>query len=169
MKFTKKEFRAALKSNDKTKVWKLAAIKLGKTPKRAELKKLILEISTTRRDDDKAFDFAYNTITSRKIRFHECEQEFISRNDFDNFKKMCLRNGKTLALKMLRSLLTENPSNYTKVPMIGKTHLYFCSPSFGHKDYNKVMTCIIEGNEDFVNKIVNIGEKFMAKHFSKEA
>ena len=65
---------------------------------------------------------------------------------------------------MLRRLLTENPSNYTKMPMMGHTYLYFCSPSYGHADYNKVCTCSIEGNEEFVNKIVKIGEKFMAKH-----
>lgn len=71
---------------------------------------------------------------------------------------------KTEALAMLRRLLTEKPSNYTKVPMIGHTHLYFCSPSYGHADYNKVCTCNIEGNEEFVKKIVKISEKFMAKH-----
>ena len=71
---------------------------------------------------------------------------------------------KTKALAMLRRLLTEKPSNYTKVPMMGHTHLYFCSQSYGHADYNKVRTCSIEGNEEFVNKIVKIGEKFMAKH-----
>lgn len=72
-------------------------------------------------------------------------------------------DGRADALAMLRRLLTENPSNYTKVPMMGHTHLYFCSPSYGHADYNKVRTCSIEGNEEFVNKIVNIAERFMAK------
>ena len=163
MKFTKKAFRAALKANNKTEVWKLAAVKLGKTPTRAELKKFILEMSTTRRDDDKAFDFAYNTSTPRKIRFHECEQEFISRNNYENFKMMCARNDKTTALEMLRRLLTEKPGNYTKVPMMGHTHLYFCSPSYGHADYNKIRTCNIEGNEKFCNKVVELGERILAK------
>ena len=163
MKFTKKAFRAALKANDKTKVWQLAAVKLGKTPTRAELKNFIWEMSTTRRDDDKAYDLAYNTSTPRKIRFHECEQEFIRRNDYENFKMMCARNEKTTALEMLRRLLTEKPSNYTKVPMMGHTHLYFCSPSYGHADYNKVRTCNIEGNEIFCKKVVDIGERILAK------
>ena len=163
MKFTKAAFRAALKANNKTEVWKLASVKLGKTPTRAELKNFIWEMSTTRRDDDKAFDLAYNTSTPRKIRFHECEQEFISRNDYENFKKMCSRNEKTTALKMLRRLLTENPGNYTKVPMMGHTNLYFCSPSYGHADYNKVCTCSIEGNEEFCEKVCEIARRHLAK------
>lgn len=35
---------------------------------------------------------------------------------------------------------------------------------FNQKKVNKVCTCNIEDNEEFVNKIVKIGEKFMAKH-----
>lgn len=163
MKFTKKAFRAALKANNKTEVWKLAAVKLVKTPTRPELKEIIWEMSTTRRDYDKAFDIAYNTSTPRKIRFHECEQEFISRNNYENFKKMCSRNEKTTALKMLSRLLTEKPSNYTKVPMMGHTHLYFCSPTYGLADYNKVRACNIEGNEAFCNKVIDLGERIFAK------
>ena len=120
-------------------------------------------MSTTRRDDDKAFDLAYNTSTPRKSRFHECEQEFISRNDYENFKKMCSRNAKTTALKMLRRLLTEKPSNYTKVPMLGHTRLYFCHPGYGHADYNKVCTCNIEGNEKFCEKVCEIARRHLAK------
>lgn len=163
MKFTKKAFRAALKANDQTEVWKLAAIKFGKTPTRAELNKFILEVSTTRRDDDNAFNLAYNTNTPRKIRFHQCEQGFISRNDYENFKKMCARNAKTTALEMLRDLLTKEQDNYTKVPMIGHTHLYFCHPCYGHSDYNKVRTCEIEGNEQFCRKICDIADRHLSK------
>ena len=47
--------------------------------------------------------------------------------------------------------------------MMGHTHLYFCSQSYGNADYNKIRSCSFEGNEEFVNKIVKIGEKFMAK------
>ena len=70
---------------------------------------------------------------------------------------------KTEALAMLRRLLTEKLGNYTKVPMMGHTHLYFCSPVYGHADYNKVMTCNIEGNEIFCKKVVDLGERILAK------
>lgn len=64
---------------------------------------------------------------------------------------------------MLRRLLTENPSNYTNVPMMGHTHLYFCSPSYGHADYNKVRACNIEGNENFCEKVCEIARRHLAK------
>ena len=33
MKFTKTAFRAALKANDRTEVWHLSAVKIGRKPK----------------------------------------------------------------------------------------------------------------------------------------
>lgn len=146
MKFTKTAFRAALKANDKTEVWHLMAVKIGRKPTFKEVYDTIKELATTDRDARKAFTFA----DTRKVNY--CES------------KNLVNSPRGDALAMLRRLLTEGVSSYTKVPMMGHTHLYFCSPSFGHKDYNKVMTCNIEGNEEFVNKIVKIGERFMAKH-----
>lgn len=65
---------------------------------------------------------------------------------------------------MLRELLTEDNVSYTKVPMMGFTHLYFCSPVYGHKDYNKVRSCKIEGNEKFCERILEIAERFMKRN-----
>ena len=146
MKFTKKAFRAALKANNKTEVWHLMAVKMGRKPTFNEVYETIKEIATTDRDARKAFTMA----DTRKVIF--CESTNI------------VNGPRGEALAMLRRLLTEGVSSYTKVPMMGHTHLYFCSPSYGHADYNKVRTCNIEDNEEFVNKIVKIGERFMAKH-----
>lgn len=50
--------------------------------------------------------------------------------------------------------------NYVKVPMYGRTQLYFCSPIYGHKDYNKFSCGLkIEGNEKFINKLIDISKK----------
>lgn len=50
--------------------------------------------------------------------------------------------------------------NYVKVPMYGRTQLYFCSPIYGHKDHNK-FSCglMIKGNEEFINKLIDISKK----------
>ena len=152
MKFTKKAFRAALKANDQTKVWHLTAVKLGRKPERSEVLHLVEELATTNRDYKKAWTVAF--------RDNECRRGAFKRGGFRQYDAFHYRS---VALQMLRRLLTENPSNYTKVPVMGHTHLYFCSQSYGLDDYNKVCTCTIEGNEEFVNKIVKIGEKFMAK------
>jgi adenylosuccinate lyase len=157
MKFTKTAFRAALKANDQTKVWHLAAIKMGRTPTRHEVYTMVKEISNSQRDAGRAFSIAYGS--SRKDAQRKAiDEAWMRRGAYRQ------NDGRADALDMLRRLLTENCGNYTKVPMLGHTHLYFCHPGYGHADYNKVRTCAIEGNEEFVNKIVKIGEKFMAKH-----
>lgn len=157
MKFTKTAFRAALKANDQTEVWHLAAIKMGRTPTRHEVYMMVKEISSSMRDERRAFSIAYNS-SRKEAQRGAIDEAWISRGAYRQ------NDGRAYALEMLRRLLTENCGNYTKVPMMGHTHLYFCSPSYGHADYNKVCTCNIEGNEEFVKKIVKIGEKFMAKH-----
>lgn len=156
MKFTKKAFRDALKVNNQTEVWHLAAVKFGRTPTREEVYNLIKEVASTIRDERKALSIAYNSSRKDDLR-KAIDEAWIRRGAYRQ------NDGRADALKMLRRLLTENCGNYTKVPTLGHTHLYFCHPSYGHADYNKVRTCTIEGNEEFVIKIVKISKKFMAK------
>ena len=156
MKFTKKAFRAALKANDQTKVWHLTAVKFGRTPTREEVYNLIKEVASTIRDERKAFSIAYNS--SRKDALRKAiDEAWIRRGAYHQ------NDGRADALEMLRRLLTENCGNYTKVPMLGHTRLYFCHPGYGHADYNKVCTCSIEGNEAFCEKVCEIARRHLAK------
>jgi len=157
--FTKKAFRAALKDNNQTEVWHLAAIKIGRTPSKKEVYNLIREVADTVRDERKAYDMAYESQRKQKFELAEINAWY-RRGAYGQYKDS---RYKTEAIEMLRELLTENHGNYTKVPMLGFTHLYFCSPSYGHSDYNKVRTCLIEGNEDFVKKILEIADRKMNK------
>lgn len=55
----------------------------------------------------------------------------------------------------------QNPtSNYAKRPMLGFTNLYFCSPIYGHSDYNKWRAIEIEGNERFCDLLIRYADKF---------
>lgn len=76
-------------------------------------------------------------------------------------------DGINTAFHMLRRLIKENLSPYTKIAMYGFTHLYFCSPIYGHKDYNKVKCCKIDGNENLCAKIFNLSEKIYNKKKEK--
>jgi hypothetical protein len=156
--FTKKAFRAALKANDQTEIWHLTAVKLGRRPERLEVLHLVEELSTTNRDYKKAWSLAFRDNDCR--RGAQQDAMFIHRGGFRQYDDSHYRSA---ALAMLRKLLTEKTSNYTKVPMMGHTHLYFCSPSYGLADYNKVRTCAIEGNEDFVKKILDVADRKMKK------
>ena len=160
MKFTKTAFRAALKANDQTEVWRLVSLKIGSKPTRTQVYNAVVELSTTSEITTmrRARKMAYGEGAKKRMAQNACIASWAKRGGMRQYSQ------KTEALAMLRRLLTEKPSNYTKVPMMGHTHLYFCSPSYGHADYNKVCTCNIEGNEEFVNKIVKIGKNFMAKH-----
>lgn len=159
MKFTKKAFRAALKANDQSKVWHLTAVKFGRTPTRNEVYDLIKEVASTIRDERKAYSMSYNS--QRKQRNEEAQiMAWSKRGAYGQYGDSHYR---TEALIMLRRLLTEDHGNYTKVPMLGHTRLYFCHPGYGHADYNKVRTCAIEGNEKFCEKVCEIARRHLAK------
>lgn len=161
MKFTKTAFRAALKANNQYEVWHLAAIKMGRTPTRHEVYTMVKEISSSMRDERRAFSIAYNS--SRKDALRKAiDEAWIRRGAYRQ------NDGRADALKMLRRLLTENCGNYTKVPMMGFTHLFFCHPGYGHSDYNKVRTCTIDGNEDFCRKLCDIADRHMSNLYEKK-
>ena len=60
----------------------------------------------------------------------------------------------------LKKFIADPTSNYAKKPMYGYSNLYFCSPVYGHKDYNKWRAIPIKGNERFCELIVKLGEKY---------
>ena len=159
MKFTKKAFRAALKANDQTEVWRLVSLEIGSKPTRTQVYNAVVELSTTSEITTmrRARKMAYGEGAKKRMAQNACIASWAKRGGMRQYSQ------KTEALAMLRRLLTENPSNYTKVPMMGHTHLYFCSPSYGHADYNKVRTCAIEGNEVFCEKVCEIAKRHIDK------
>lgn len=159
MKFTKTAFRAALKANDQTEVWRLVSLKIGSKPTRTQVYNAVVELSTTSELTTmrRARKMAYGEGAKKRMAQNACIESWTKRGGMRQYSQ------KTEALAMLRRLLTEKPSNYTKVPMMGHTHLYFCSPAYGHADYNKVCTCNIDGNENFCEKVCEIARRHLAK------
>lgn len=153
MKFTKKEMRKAIKENNQTKVWKLCALKLGRTPTKSEVCKLVDEIADTELGRKKAFDLAFNSFRKRVFSI-AMDWAFIRRGGYAQFGDSHYR---LKAISMLKRLNDEPLSSYTKIPIFGANTLYFCSPSYGMKDYNKVRCCDIERNRKFCEKVLEIG------------
>lgn len=141
MKFTKTAFRTALKENNQTLVWKLTAIKVGRRPTRNDVYELICEVADTKRDLDKAGTFAYDSLHKR-AREHAWVLAWNARGAYAQYN---IHYYRAKALEMLRRLYTEPLTNYTKIAHFGHTNLYFCSPIYGHGDYNKVCTCPLNG------------------------
>jgi len=158
MKFTLKAFRAAIKAFNKTEVWHLAAIKLGHTPTPCELGHLIEQSATTQKMLTYKCGLVNQSSERSEFRRKAESDAFIRRGGYRQFGTT---HYKAVALECLRELLTNPVSSYTKVPMKGHTHLYFCSPVYGHRDYNKVMTCELNGNEAFVTQILNLANRFL--------
>lgn len=70
-------------------------------------------------------------------------------------------------LEYLKEMISREHDSYTKVAMLGHTQLYFCSPAYGHKDYNKWSTGLkIEGNEKFINKVIAISNRAFGCNFA---
>lgn len=65
------------------------------------------------------------------------------------------------AMSIFRHELSRGSDSYSKRPFYGRTHLYFCSPVFGHADYNKSRSVPIEGNERFCELLVRLADKHM--------
>jgi hypothetical protein len=157
-KFTLKAFRAAIKAFNKTEVWHLAAIKLGHTPTPRELEELLEKAATTIKMRRAIYGLTNHSSEREAFRRKAESDAFFRRGGYSQYGDA---HYKRVAIECLRDLLTKPVTSYTKVPMEGHNHLYFCSPLYGHHDYNKVMTCELKGNEAFVTKILNIANRFL--------
>lgn len=172
MKFTKKATITALKA-------------IYKAQDRTALFKLYNEITGNHGESNswnstmrKFFEPFCTSEKMRRVIYALCETKYLKDNRNYNYDRIHLefygdrprpslselnRRQREDAMDMLRRLLTENHGNYTKVPMMGFTHLYFCHPGYGHADYNKVRTCAIDGNEVFCRKICDIADRHLSK------
>ncbi len=65
------------------------------------------------------------------------------------------------ALRKMRYEITRGFDEYTKLPTIGRTHLYWRSYFFGHKDHNKEIALPISGNEDFIAQLCMISQRWL--------
>lgn len=70
------------------------------------------------------------------------------------------KNAKHLAVQALREEIARGLDGYTKRPIMGRTHLYFASPVYGHRDYNKWRSIEIKGNEHFCEVICRLADKY---------
>lgn len=141
MKFTKTAFRKALKDNDQTQVWYLATLYYRRQPVREEVQDLVYKIADTNRDRHKGHAMAYESLRKNELRTRMA----IAWNNRGAYRQYGIHYFRSQALQMLRRLHDEPLNSHTKIAVFGRTHLYFCSPAYGHSDYNKVCTCLLNG------------------------
>lgn len=142
---SKKEIINTLRTLDSTRIFSLYKKIYGEI-NRSGIYKFIQEYAPSQSIAMKAYDLAYPT-------------------KHDNVRIMC-ETGNTIfklnyIVEYLKEQLKDTKSNYAKRPMLGHTNLYFCSPSYGHSDYNKWRALPIAGNERFCEILI----KYADKHF----
>jgi hypothetical protein len=146
-KITKKTIREILRTMDRSQIFNLTK-KLKGDCQKYTVKKFIEEYAPIKKIYRKAFDIAYNGDVEHP--------RFL-------VKSVGAANG--MKRKEVVDFLIENielakiGSAYAKLPFKGVTNLYFCSPTYGHSDYNKYRAISIKGNEEFCDILLSFAHK----------
>ena len=156
---TKKHVAQVLRTQDSTKIYRLVHILYGGKVTANAVYKFIEEYAPSERVWNNAYSIAYNSKhRDERIRIEEecIRRHGIFRGDI-----------KTEIVNFLKKQCQNTGSNYAKRPMYGHTHLYFCSPVYGHRDYNKWSAIPIHGNEAFCAAVIRYADKFFAPIYDR--
>lgn len=165
MKTTKKYITSEIKSFDVTRICKVYKQVHGEVPtvtfevngksfKRLDYIKVYkwsAEYVNSARADRRLYGLLSNAPHYFKV--PSCDNGFVYGNDIEPLRKQYI-------VDYLKEQCKNPTSKYAKKPMLGHTHLYFCSPVYGHSDYNKWRALPIEGNEAFCEAVIKYANKF---------
>lgn len=156
---TKKEIASVLRTMDSTKIYSLCARIWGFIPDRRAVYDFIKNNAPSIRVARKAYYLTYPN--KHSMERYSIESTCIHRHGL--YKGDERHN----VVKKLRRECQDVTSPYAKRPMMGHTHLYFCSPVYGHSDYNKARMIPIEGNERFCELVIRYADKFFGPVYDK--
>jgi hypothetical protein len=149
MKPTKKYIVSVLRTLNRTAIFKLfRAVSCcnGKIDKGA-VYAFIKKHAPTKRVANAAFSIAYN---SPHQSVDDCYKD-----NHGYFEPLPRQKAGDYTKEMVKK-----PSAYAKYPIMGQTHLYFASVSYGHSDYNKWRSVPIKGNEAFCKALIKYVKRF---------
>lgn len=152
-KFTKKYIQSIIRTEDRTQIYRLFVLIYGNVAEKrllgCHVARFIRTYAPTkriaRRSEDIAFPYPYPKWKSILYIYQ---------------KRFNRDNAKHVAMKYLRYQMSLPFDSHTKLPLMGKTHLYFASPYYGHRDCNKSQFLPIAGNERFCELICRVGERY---------
>lgn len=149
-KITKKHITEVLRSRDLTQIFKLVHQFLGGKISRYD----VLGFVKQNAPSDKVADDIRKAIVytpNRAYRFRDYRRA----TEFNDANRI------HIAVQRLREEIERGIDNYTKRPVLGFNHLYFCSPTYGHRDYNKCMYLPIKGYEKCCRLLVKLADKYI--------
>ncbi len=155
---SKKEIAKGLRTMDPTQIFRMYHRIYGHIDRKG-VHKFIKNFATSERVRRAAYGIAYSTKNAE--RRNAIEFECIKRHGFFH------GNDRKNVIDMLKRECADVVSSYAKRPMYGVSHLYFCSPLYGHQDYNKRRMIKIDGNERFCELVINYANKFFSPVYDK--
>ena len=147
---SKKNIQYVLRTMDATRIFSLVHIIYGGKVERKQVYDFIREFAPTNKVYEAAYNIAY---TGNR---HQTEPIAMVRASI----RFQHENQKHIAIECLRENIARGLDNYTKRPIMGHTHLYFASPVYQHRDYNKWQSMEIKGNERFCEVICKLADKY---------
>ena len=145
---SKKDIRRILMTEDSTQIYRAYFQITGNRPSRIDVCDFIKEYAPNKSIARKAFSIAFSGINRHAGEYNGCH-DFMNKNRLHN------------AIDELRRNISRGNDNYTKRPIMGRTHLYLASPVYGHGDYNKKILMRIEGNERFCELICRVADRYI--------
>lgn len=151
-RITVKKIQSVLRSMDPTEIFRLYSQIYGSKVERMAVLKFIKKYAPSQKVSELAYYIAFVKNTNKPIPTDQAIKSFA-------WKKA---NEKHLAIEALKEHIEIWKTNaaYAKRPMMGNTHLWFCSPVYGFSDYNKWRAMPIEGNERFCETICKLADKY---------
>lgn len=127
-RITKKAIKETLRTLDTTKIFRIAKLAGVNVANRSELFDWIKSNAPTQKIESEAYHLSYNAGFER--------ERFLANVDAKN--PIYNNNWRVLeAVEYAKYQKNRGFDNYSKVLIIGDTFIYWASPIFKHKDYNK--------------------------------
>lgn len=127
-RITKKEIKATLRTLDTTKIFRIAKLAGVDVSNRLDLCQWIKLNAPSKKVREDAYHLSFNAGLSRKAFIANLEgKNPINKNSWHVLD----------AIDYAKYQKNRGFDNYSKVLIIGNTFIYWASPFFGHKDYNK--------------------------------
>ena len=154
---TKKQIEEVLRTMNPTQIFRLVHIIYGGKVEKQKVCDFVRQFAPTQKVYNQSYYIAFDQNSC-----HNPNRKYIytwdaSRQSYE-FKTQNIRQ---YVMHKLRNEIRKPRTAYTKRPMMGNTHLYFCSPVYGHSDYNKWQAMPIKGNERFCEVICKLADKYL--------
>lgn len=151
-RITVKKIQSILRGMNPTEIFRLYSQIYGGKVERMAVLEFIKKYAPSQKVSKNAYYIAFAKNTNKPVSTEQTLKSLA-------WQAANAKHIATEALKENIEIWRTNPA-YAKRPMMGNTHLWFCSPVYGFSDYNRWRAMPIEGNERFCETICKLADKY---------